>query len=70
MFECGNFIDTATQSPDIRLVVVGLVREELWAHVVGCAYDCAGQIIGALQHTSDAQIPDLRGVDASTGHNC
>ena len=44
VFQSGHLIHAAAQGPDITLVVVGLVGEQLWTHVVGSSHHGAGQI--------------------------
>lgn len=38
------------------LIVVGLVREQFGAHVVGRADEGAGHVAVALQHSGDPQV--------------
>ncbi len=40
-------------------MIIGLIREELWTHVVRGPYECAGHIILVLQYSCDAKVPDF-----------
>lgn len=40
-------------------MVIGFIREELWAHVVRGPYECAGHIILVLQYSRDAKVPNF-----------
>ena len=57
MLQSGHLIDAAAEGPDVRLVVVWLVGEQLGAHVVGRANDSVSKVTGAVQHTRYAQVP-------------
>lgn len=40
-------------------MVVGFIREELWAHVVRGPYECVGHIILVLQYSCNAKVPNF-----------
>lgn len=48
VFKGAEFIEDATQSPDIRLVSVRLILAHLWRHVVRCTLHRHSMILGAL----------------------
>ena len=54
-----HLVNTASQGPDVRLVVVRLVGKELGAHVVRRPDDRVSEVAGPVQHSSDAKITDL-----------
>ena len=44
-------------------MIVGLVREELWTHVVRGPYKCAGHIILVFQHAGYTKVSNLDDVE-------
>jgi hypothetical protein len=48
--EGGHFVEDAAEGPDVRLVVVGLVFEDLRRHVVGGSDAGSSKVLGALHH--------------------
>lgn len=44
-------------------MIVGLVWEKLWTHVVRGPYECAGHIILVLQYSGNAKVSDFDDVE-------
>lgn len=40
-------------------MIVGLVREELWTHVVRGPYECAGHIVLVFQHAGNTEVSNF-----------
>lgn len=45
-------------------MIVGLVREELWTHVVRGSYQRAGHIILAFQHAGNSKVSNFDDVES------
>ena len=59
MFQGCHFIHTTPQCPDVRFVVIWLIREELWTHVVRSTNDSVSQFTRSIQHSGYAKITNL-----------
>jgi hypothetical protein len=56
MSEVAHFVQDAAKRPDVRLVSIGLVLEQLWRHVVRSADARVGKVLGAVEHLGDAEV--------------
>ena len=60
VLEGRQLVEHATKAPYIALVVVRFVQAYLRRKIVRCAHLCLGLLVGIVQHSRDAEIPDLR----------
>ena len=60
VLEAGHLVHAAAQGPDVRLVVVGLVCKQLWAHVVRRPDDSVCKVTRSIQYTGDTKVSHLR----------
>ena len=51
-----HLIQDASQRPNIRLLVIGLLLANLGREVVRCTYGCLGTIVSMLEDTGDTKV--------------
>mmetsp|Transcript_87299 Transcript_87299/g.273405 ORF Transcript_87299/g.273405 Transcript_87299/m.273405 type:complete len:260 (+) Transcript_87299:459-1238(+) len=56
-----NFVEDAPKAPDVALVAVGLVVDQLRGHVEGSANLRLGELVSGVEHRSDAKVAKLEG---------
>mmetsp|Transcript_70798 Transcript_70798/g.159026 ORF Transcript_70798/g.159026 Transcript_70798/m.159026 type:complete len:201 (-) Transcript_70798:91-693(-) len=53
-----HLVEEHTQAPDVGLVIVRLLPDDLWTQVVRCANTCVGQLTCALEEAHETEVPE------------
>ena len=57
--ESGDLVENASETPNIRLLVVRLFLADLRREIVGSADGSIGAVVGVLQYSGDAEVSNL-----------